>query len=96
MAKCVYSGAETVLELVGNEVRVARLHSTAGAMGEAERHVLVALQLVDTAPRDSLPRIVRGHIGEAGLAIKPGNSRLAASELAGALRSLEEPVAESK
>jgi hypothetical protein len=68
MAKCVYSGAETALELVGNEVCVARLHSTAGAMGEAERHVLVALQLIDTAPRDSLPRIVRGHIGEAGFA----------------------------
>jgi hypothetical protein len=48
-----------VLELVGHELRVARLHAIAGAMGEAERHVLVALQLVETAPQTSLPRIVR-------------------------------------
>ena len=78
------------LECVREELRAARLHSSAGALIEAERHIRKALAKFDALPRDSLTRAVRSYIAEAGFAITQGNSQLATSAIDEALHALDE------
>jgi hypothetical protein len=62
-------------------------------MREAERHLRAALNLLDAAPRESLPQDVRGYILQAGRAVMKADSDRAITLLDAALRALEDKPA---
>ena len=77
-------------EPVRKELRAARLHVSVGATSEAERHIRVALKLIDGAPEGSFSRKIRACALEAGFAIAQSDSRLAAAAIDEALLALDE------
>jgi hypothetical protein len=77
------------------QLRDARLHASAGEMGEAEAHIDEAFELLDDAlaqrsgPKVSV-RAVRGYLTETRVAMTKADSRSAVSTLDEAIRALEQ------
>jgi hypothetical protein len=73
---------------IAHQLRIACLEASAGEMDIAERHVRLALKFMAESDFD-VPRSVRGHIYNAGLALRQSDIRRAFSALDEALRQLE-------